>query len=213
MSASSPTESLTITVDDQISLEGEFRAGDGQIGVVITHPHPLHGGSMHTPVPECLFDAATNLSLPALRFNFRGVGASTGTHDNGVGERADVQAAVNTLVEHASIDQAIIAGWSFGADVGLAIDSDQIVGWFAVAAPLSVVSAEEMLAASADKPKVLAVPEHDQFTNPEAAASATASWNNTSIETVPGADHFLAGRLNTVAELFDAFVGTVARPQ
>jgi len=200
---------VSVAVDDSVSLEAEFRPGVGDLAVVITHPHPLHGGSMHTPVPQCLFDTAAELSLPALRFNFRGVGASTGSHDNGVGERDDVRAALAMLADQASAARLIIAGWSFGADVALAVDADAVVGWFAVAAPLAVVDPADMAAATTAKPKVLAVPQHDQFKDPDAASAQTADWSSTKIEIVPGADHFLAGKLHTVAELFRSFVSTI----
>lgn len=201
---------VTIVVDATTSLEGEFRGGTGDLGVLITHPHPQHGGTMHTPVPTALFDAAAQLDIAALRFNFRGVGGSTGSHDKGVGERDDVRAGIDALIDHASVDRVIIAGWSFGADVGLAVDHDQLVGWFAVAPPLSVVPPTEMVAAASTKPTVLVVPEHDQFNNPEAAAETTTTWESTTIEVASGADHFLAGRMGVVGDLFSGFVATLA---
>lgn len=211
-----PPELLTISVSSHVTLEAEFAAGselapgselgNAELGIVVTHPHPLHGGSMHTPVPQCLFDTARKLGLAALRFNFRGVGASTGTHDKGVGERDDVMAAIDALVERANVTQVVLAGWSFGADVALAVEADPVTGWFAVAAPLSVSPAAEMAAASSPRPKVLAVPEHDQFNAPQAATQTTTGWTNTTILPVAGADHFLAGRLGVIAEFFTDFL-------
>jgi alpha/beta superfamily hydrolase len=177
--------------------------------VVITHPHPLHGGSMHTPVPTALFRRAGELGLAAVRFDFRGVGESSGTHDGGRGERDDVRAVVSwlreRLAEQSTADvPVLLAGWSFGADVILAVDED-CAGWFAVAAPLAIVSVDEMAAAAAAAPKLLVVPEHDQFRSPASAREVTADWQATDIEVVTGADHFLAGALDRVAGAFEAF--------
>lgn len=180
--------------------------------VVITHPHPLHGGSMHTPVPTALFRRAGEMGLAAVRFDFRGVGESTGIHDGGRGERDDVRAVVSwlrgRLAEQGSPDvPVLLAGWSFGADVILAVDDD-CAGWFAVAAPLAIVPIDEMAAAAAPAPKLLVVPEHDQFRSPASACEVTAGWQATDIEVVTGVDHFLAGALDRVADAFERFVTT-----
>lgn len=180
--------------------------------VVITHPHPLHGGSMHTPVPTALFRRAGELGLAAVRFDFRGVGESTGTHDEGRGERDDVRAVMawlrERLAEQGSPDvPVLLAGWSFGADVILAVDDD-VAGWFAVAAPLAIVPVDEMAAPASEAQTVLVVPEHDQFRSPTAAAEVTADWQATDIDVVTGVDHFLAGSLDRVAHAFERFVTT-----
>lgn len=178
--------------------------------VVITHPHPLHGGSMFTPVPSALLERAGAIGLAAVRFDFRGVGASTGTHDGGVGERDDVRSVIawlrGTLTESQSNDVPVfLAGWSFGADVMLAVD-DEVAGWFAVAAPLAVVDPADMVASVASCPKRLMVPQHDQFCSPDRARRITAGWDATDIEVVDGADHFLGGALGDVADAFEHFV-------
>lgn len=194
------------TADGQL-LEGELSAPEkAHVAVVITHPHPAYGGSMHTPVPAALFKTARELGLAALRFNFRGVGASTGRHDEGRAERLDVRAAVDHVAELVPTGPIVLTGWSFGADVSLAVDHDRLHGWLPVAAPLGVVPTDEMVAPTSPKPKHLLVPEHDQFRSPGSAAEATAGWPATTLETVPGSDHFLAGGLGAVGAALRAFV-------
>lgn len=178
--------------------------------VVITHPHPLHGGSMLTPVPSALFERAGAMGLAAVRFDFRGVGESTGTHDGGVGERDDVRSVIawlrDALDDRVACDVPLfLAGWSFGADVMLAVD-DEVAGWFAVAAPLAVVDPPDMVASVALRPKRLMVPEHDQFCSPDRARQITSTWVATDTEVVDGADHFLGGALGEVANAFVHFV-------
>lgn len=197
------SESLTLTAADGVTLEAELRVPSTPPwgAAVLLHPHPLHGGSMRTGVPSYLFDSLPASGVAALRFNFRGVGASAGSHDAGVAERDDVVAALDALHPVVEGLPLVLAGWSFGADVSLAVDDDRVAGWLAVAPTLRVVPLEDMSAATDDRPKLLAVPQHDQFNPPEECRRAVEGWPHTRVEVVPGADHFLAGRLDRVAAL------------
>ncbi len=84
---------------------------------VVCHPHPLYGGSMHGKVVVTASHAFLDLGIPSLRFNFRGVGRSSGKYDNGRGEAEDVRAAIDHVAEKG--EKIIIAGHSFGAWVGM----------------------------------------------------------------------------------------------
>jgi alpha/beta superfamily hydrolase len=90
-------------------------AGNTLRGVaVISHPHPLFGGSMDNKVVQTLARAFVQCGWRAVRFNFRGVGASAGVHDNGAGELQDLLA----VIEHQSPEGVLaLAGFSFGAFV------------------------------------------------------------------------------------------------
>jgi len=201
---------VMIPTPDGEQLEAELFLPDGpRAAVVITHPHPLMGGDMHTPVPAGFFRALDALGAAGLRFNFRGVGASTGAHDKGGAERLDVVAALEHLAEAAPGVPIILAGWSFGADVSLTCVDDRIAGWFLAAPPLRVVDPSEMAARSVVAPKLLAVGENDQFNNPEAAAATVAEWQNTTVEIIAGADHFFGAQLPTLVDHFSAFVNGV----
>ncbi len=196
----------TFTTSDGETIEAELSvpASPG-LGVVITHPHPEAGGTMFTPVPARLLASCRDMGLLALRFNFRGVGQSTGTHGDDKAERLDVEAAVARLQETVPGVPILIAGYSFGADVGLAVGGPGVAGWMAAAPPLQFVPVEENAAAAAADPTLLLVPEHDDFLPPAAAKDATAGWSNTTLEVVPGADHFFTGELDTMAESFERF--------
>ncbi len=97
-----------------LKLEGLLDAHAGQKAVVVTHPHPLYGGSMHSNVVEAVLRAYAGKGYTTLRFNFRGAGASEGVHEKGIGEQEDVGAALAFLREKgkSAID---LAGYSFGA--------------------------------------------------------------------------------------------------
>src|SRR5437867_9250697 len=80
---------------DGLRLEGALRVvPDARLCAVVLHPHPLYGGDMENHVVVALCSVLNALGATTLRFNFRGAGASQGTHDNGRGEVEDVLAAV-----------------------------------------------------------------------------------------------------------------------
>jgi uncharacterized protein len=82
--------------------------------VIIAHPHPLYGGTMHNKVVQTLARAFVQCGWQAVRFNFRGVGASAGSHDGGPGEVADMRAVIDQVVPEGPV---ALAGFSFGAYV------------------------------------------------------------------------------------------------
>src|SRR5271170_8028598 len=86
---------------------------------VVCHPHPLFGGTMDNKVVFTVARALRETDIPTLRFNFRGVGASAGVFDNGVGETADADAVASWGAERWSGRSLVIAGFSFGAYVAL----------------------------------------------------------------------------------------------
>lgn len=202
------TEATTISTSDGETLQAELTIPDGapRAAVVVTHPNPLMGGDMYTPVPAALFRSLDELGLAGIRFNFRGVGKSSGSHDKGQAERLDVVGAIDALTAAVPDVAILIGGWSFGADVALATDDDRIAGWFLAAAPLRVFAAADMAAASSAAPKYFAVPEVDQFSPPAVVAEQTADWAATTIDVVEGADHFFGGVMKPVVERFGRFI-------
>jgi alpha/beta superfamily hydrolase len=99
-----------------LSLEGRWSPGTAPGGAVVTHPHPLFGGSMANNVVWTAVRAFAARGLAALRFNFRGVGRSTGTYGGGLEEVADVAAALEFLKSRAPGPYYVV-GYSFGAAV------------------------------------------------------------------------------------------------
>lgn len=88
-------------------------------GVVFAHPHPLHGGTMHTKVVFRAAKAFLRIGCAVLRFNFRGVGASEGSFSDGPGELADLGAALDLMATRYSGLDLWAGGFSFGAWVGM----------------------------------------------------------------------------------------------
>jgi alpha/beta superfamily hydrolase len=86
---------------------------------LVCHPHPLGGGTMHNKVVYRAAAGLTEAGLVTLRFNFRGVGLSTGTHDEGAGEQDDVRTGLDYLSENYPQDEITFAGFSFGSRFGI----------------------------------------------------------------------------------------------
>ena len=101
-------------ISNAFKLEGLFRSVPGEKATVITHPHPLYGGSMHNNVVESLMRAYLGAGYSTLRFNFRGVGGSQGEYDHGRGEQQDAKSAIRHLSEMGKKVIAL-AGYSFCA--------------------------------------------------------------------------------------------------
>jgi len=86
---------------------------------VISHPHPLYGGTMDNKVVTTLERAFLNLGYTTVVYNFRGVGQSDGDYDNGQGEQKDLQAVVNWAQNEFDVSKTVLAGFSFGSYVTL----------------------------------------------------------------------------------------------
>lgn len=115
----SQTERLTLAGGAGVieALRDAPQLADGQApkGVaIIAHPHPLFGGTMDNKVVQTLARAFVQCGYTAVRFNFRGVGASAGEHDAGIGEAQDMLAVVQQIAPEGPI---ALAGFSFGAFV------------------------------------------------------------------------------------------------
>jgi len=122
-----------LSIQEALSMEG---------GVILCHPHPQYGGDMHNLVISTAVDAAYQEGFSTLRFNFRGVGRSGGSYGEGLGEREDVKAAIDTLFSalgHPGLP-LILLGYSFGAWAALpvGIQDHRIKGMVAIAPPLEL---------------------------------------------------------------------------
>ena len=110
----------------ELKLEGLYYGIDAKEpvpGVVVCHPHPLYGGSMHNNVTYAIADALVKSGIAALLFNFRGVGGSQGGYGGGIAEQEDVSAALDWLGSGKGVDEGRLglAGYSFGAGVAFPV--------------------------------------------------------------------------------------------
>jgi uncharacterized protein len=190
---------------DEITYEGLLTRPQMSVrtpGVVICHPHPLRGGDMSNNVVVALAEVFAEAGFAVLRFNFRGVGRSTGHYAEGVGEQGDAKAALTWLSELPGMDadRMFMAGYSFGARVTLEVAStDARVRGFAVVAPpvrQGWPSLEPI-----NGPKIFCCGERDPVAPPEVLRGLVQGLPDPKrLAFVPGADHFFVGQEHALAQ-------------
>ena len=124
-------------------LEGRFQPGTRPRAPVamILHPHPQAGGTMNDRITQAMYKTFVNRGFATLRFNFRGVGRSQGSFDNGIGELSDAAAALDWVQSiHREASSTWIAGYSFGALIGmqLLMRRPEIRGFISVSPPANM---------------------------------------------------------------------------
>ena len=190
-------------------LEGELWQPDGSAhvpGVVVAHPHPQRGGSMHNNVVMAVCQGLAAAGFAALRFNFRGVGGSEGRYGDGIAEVADVLGALEFLSEQAGVESDLIglAGYSFGARASLAAaaQSSTVQALLCVAPPL-----REPLPPGATPSCPLLVLVGDQDGLVAAGVETYAGYlpDPQALRVVEGTDHFWRGFEPTLTEATNRF--------
>ena len=196
------------TVDDLRGpagrLEALLNAGriDAPFSVLVCHPHPLGGGTLHNKVVFHAMKAFQSFDLPVLRFNFRGTGQSEGTHDEGRGEQEDVRAALDWLDKEFA-RPILFAGFSFGAAVGIetCCGDPRVSGMIGLGLPVAAEGRnyEYGFLATCTQPKLFISGTQDPF-GPKAMVAATvdAAAPPAEMVWVEGAEHFFVGKLDQV---------------
>ncbi len=177
------------------------------ISVVICHPHPLYGGDMRNNVVSGMARVFQSSGMATLRFNFRGVGASTGTHDDGVGEADDVTSAVSFLISRVEAPTIAVAGYSFGAMVGLRAGADDPRVATLVGVALPIVRRDPSFLIGVAKPKLLIAGDRDDYAPlPKFQQFVEELCEPKAAVVVEGADHFFGGLETEVAMVAAAFL-------
>lgn len=177
----------------------EPRQGPPRAAALVLHPHPLGGGTMHNKVVFRAAVALNEAGLVTLRINFRGVGASTGEHDEGRGEQDDVRAGIDYLSQNYSKLSITICGFSFGARVGLdvAIDDDRVQYLIGIGTPLDKYDFNFL--ESCRKPLLLVHGEQDEFGDVDRLRQLAAELEKRTqvrLVVIPGAGHFFENSLD-----------------
>ena len=180
------------TIEVDVSDPGDARRGIA----LIAHPHPLMGGTKDNKVVTTLARTFYALGLVTLRPNFRGVGASAGTHDEGRGETADLIA-----VAHHSLDiygqlPLTCAGFSFGSYVQTRVAKELNPHQLVLVAPAVNRFPTETVAAG-----TLVIHGEVDDVVPLAAVFDWARPQNLPVVVVPGGEHFFHGRLHQLQEI------------
>jgi alpha/beta superfamily hydrolase len=186
--------------------------GEAAFAAVLCHAHPLHGGIMHFKV---LFRAAKALQAhggAVLRFNFRGVGRSQGTHDEGRGEQQDTAAAVEEMARRFPGLPLVLGGFSFGSAmaVRVACADARIRALIVMGFPARMLQDVAFLA-SCTLPRLFVQGAQDEFADEARIRSIVAGLPEPkTLVVVPGSDHYFDGRLDALQAAIDAWAA--ARP-
>ena len=177
----------------------EPRQGASKGVALVLHPHPLGGGTMHNKVVFRAAAALNDAGLTVLRINFRGVGQSTGVHDEGRGEREDVRAGLDYLSQQYPGLRLTVCGFSFGCRVGLevGIHDPRVAYLIGIGTPLDKYDFSFL--AQCRKPLLLVHGEHDEFGNVEQLRKLVSELEKNvpvQLVVIPGAGHFFEGHLD-----------------
>lgn len=139
-------------------------SGTVRAAAVLCHPHPQHGGTMNTKSLYHTSKALQEVGVVAVRFNFRGVGQSTGQYDHGLGERDDVRLVLDwTRKQYPDVD-LVLGGHSFGSYVALTVarEEQRVRGCLGMGLPLDMY--DYSFLETLEKPTLLVQGERDEFT-------------------------------------------------
>ena len=181
-------------------IEGLLCKAPGEKGVVICHPHSLMGGSMYNNVVEALQKAFAAENYSTLRFNFRGVGGSTGVYEEGVGETKDVIAVCDHL-KKLGLTKIFLAGYSFGAWVGSKVfegNKNPFTASICVSPPINYFNFNwDNLN---NRVNLFICGDCDQFCGLDVLIKI-AKKINSPVEIIRGADHFYMGKEKELTDI------------
>ncbi len=204
-----PAGDLQALIETPQPAQGE---PDAQVRAfaVVCHPHPLYGGTMDNKVVYTVARAFQQCGAPAIRFNYRGVGSSTGRYDEGRGETADALAVIDYGRRRWPQAALWLGGFSFGGAVAVRAAGTAAPGRLVLVAPAVTridVSAEP---APACPWLVVQGDADDMVPTDQVLAWARALEPVPAIALLPGAGHFFHGRINELRDAVLAFMAQVA---
>jgi len=198
-------EEPVVFTSGELSIEGLYAPGKGTQCVVITHPHSQMGGSMKNNVVEAMVSAFSGEGYSTLRFNFRGVGRSEGTFDDGVGEQEDVKGAI-AFCKEKGFDDITLAGYSFGAWVNsrFLAGFDDLADVIMVSPPIDFVDFD--FSPLMGRCGLVICGDRDQFC-PLHSLEGIIRELGSRLEIVTGADHFYFGKEQGIIDYLGGYLG------
>jgi len=200
------TEEKIKFLSKDLFIEGLVCIQDGEKGVVVTHPHSLYGGTMYNQVVETLVEVYQDKGFSTLRFNFRGVGGSEGSYDEGKGEQEDVRSALKYM--HGRGKRHIdLAGYSFGAWVNAKInDSHSLCNRIIMISP-PVAFLDFTFLSFNPKIRLVIAGGKDDIAPADKITNVINTWNpKAHLEVIEGADHFYTGEIDHLKSTLSRFI-------
>ncbi len=176
--------------------------------VVLAHPHPLYGGTMHTKVVFQAAKAFCRIGCAVLRFNFRGVGVSEGSFDNGPGELDDFRRALDVAARRYPGAELWAAGMSFGAWVALTVgaEDERVSAMLGIAPPLQMYDFGAVR--NSMKPKFFIQGERDQLCPLKTMREFYAHLPEPrELVVIDAADHLFDGHVGEVGDAIEDLFG------
>jgi uncharacterized protein len=189
----------------ELMIDALLNKSSGDRGVVICHPHSLMGGSMYNNVVEAIQETFAAQSYTTLRFNFRGVGGSTGAYDEGRGEQEDILAVCKYL-QNSGILKLTFAGYSFGSWVGSKV-IEKIDNPFAavifISPPINYFDFN--FAKLNNKINMIVCGNKDQFCDLEVLKEQIKHINS-NLKIIPDADHFYLDKEKEMSKILREYI-------
>ena len=188
----------------------EEPAGDAAVraAVVLAHPHPQYGGTMHTKAVYRSAKALAGIGCAVLRFNFRGAGASHGAFDQGQGEMDDFRAGLDVMQARYPAAPMWAGGMSFGSWIALTVGASdpRVTTLIGIAMPVTRYDFEPV--ARMVKPKFFIHGEFDEVCPlKEMRRFYARSVEPKELVVIDGADHVFDGKVTEVADAIDDLLG------
>jgi alpha/beta superfamily hydrolase len=180
---------------------------------LVLHPHPLFGGTMHNKVVFRAAAALNDAGLVALRLNFRGVGQSTGEHDEGRGEREDVRAGLDYLSVNYPGEEITLCGFSFGARVGLEVGSadERVLRLISIGTPVN--NYDFSFLEQCRKPVLFVQGDVDEYGDVERLRELVANIKApVQLSVIKGAGHFFDDQLEELKTAITEWVVRSSEP-
>lgn len=195
-------------------LEGRYHHSEQKNApaALVLHPHPVHGGTMNNKVTYNIYHSFVKQGFSVLRFNFRGVGRSQGSFDNGVGELSDAATAMDWLqLQNPDASSFWISGFSFGAWISmqLLMRRPEIEGFVAVSPPVNKYDFSFL--APCPAPGLIIQGDQDSIVTEESVSKLAEKLSKQRsmevvYEMIPGADHFFRETMDKLNETLDDYL-------
>src|SRR5262245_40072661 len=182
----------------------DLPAGTPRATVVFAHPLPTHGGTMHTKVVFQAAKGLTRIGCAVLRFNFRGVGRSAGTWDEGRGEMADYHAAIDFMAAQYPDIELWAAGFSFGSYIATTVgaDDERVCALLAIAPPVDHYEFASVKLST--KPKFIIHGERDELISLKAVREFYAQLQEPKeLVVIDRANHLFDGQASEVGDALE----------
>ena len=186
----------------------DLPADEPRVAAVFAHPHPLHGGTMHTKAVYQSSKALARIGVAVLRFNFRGVGLSAGNHDAGPGEIEDFRAALDFMADRYPGLPLWAAGFSFGSWVALTVGAEEPRVQLMLGIGPAIDRYDFSAFKQSDKPKVLIHGEFDELIPVREVKKFYAQLREPKdLVIIDAADHLFNGKTMELGQAVEDLLG------